>query len=160
MIGIQDYERSNRYGEHDLQVLTIIAGQAAAAIRNTRLLGAARRAYEELSETQARLLEAERLRGIAETAGAMNHEINNPLAAIAGNAQLLLRHPHELSPESIAKVEAMLEATKRIQSVTTKVATLIQATTMPYPCETGILDIKRSLSLSEAVTARSLFPSG
>ena len=72
MIGIQDYQQADCYDEHDLQVLTIIAVQAAGAIRNARLLGTARRAYEELSETQARLLEAERVRSIAETAGATN----------------------------------------------------------------------------------------
>jgi GAF domain-containing protein len=146
VIGLQDFERTNVYDEHDLELLGIIAGQAAAAIKNSRLLASARLAYQELSETQARLLETERVRGVTETVGALNHEVNNPLAVIAGNAQLLLRKADTLPPEAVAKVESILDAARRIQRVTGKMATLIQATSMPYPGEGSILDVHRSIA--------------
>ena len=44
------------------------------------------------------------------------------------------------------KVEAILEAARRIQRVTTKMASLIQATTMPYPGQQSIIDIRKSLA--------------
>ncbi len=145
-IVIQDHEGTGSYDEHDLEVLTLIAGQAAAAVCNARLLAQARDAYRELSETQASLLEAERLRGVTETVGALNHEVNNPLAAIAGNAQLLLRQAAALPGGAEDKVKRVLEAARRIQNVTSRMANLIQATSMPYPGNEAILDVSRSLA--------------
>uniref|UniRef100_A0A832I4X4 GAF domain-containing sensor histidine kinase n=1 Tax=Eiseniibacteriota bacterium TaxID=2212470 RepID=A0A832I4X4_UNCEI len=153
VIALQDHERDDTYAPHDLELLTIIAGQAAAAIHNARLYQAARRAYDELSRAQARLLESERLRGVTETVGALNHEVNNPLAAIAGNAQLLLRDEDALPPAVLRKVETILDAARRIQSVTARMASLIQATSMPYPGAASILDVRRSLSRDEAEAA-------
>lgn len=148
VIKILDFEDAAAFDQHNLEVLTIIAGQAAAAIRNTRLLAEAREAYQELSQAQSKLLESERLRGVTETVGALNHEVNNPLAAIVGNAQLLLREPDaDLSPRLRAKIESILESARRIQRVTGKMATLIQASSMPYPGREKILDVERSLAL-------------
>jgi GAF domain-containing protein len=157
VLAVQDYHRTDCYDSHDLEVLGIIAAQAAAAIQNARSLSAARRAYQELSEAQARLLETERVRGVTEAVGAMNHEVNNPLAAIAGNAQLLLRRAERLTPQSRAKIETILEAAKRIQQVTTKMSTLIQATSRPYPGETPILDLRHSIARDDPASV-SLFP--
>jgi nitrogen-specific signal transduction histidine kinase len=158
VLAIQDYKSSDCYDVHDVQMLSIIAAQAAAAIRNARLLSAARRACEELWETQARLLETERLRGVTETVGALNHEINNPLAAIAGNAQLLLRRRQELGHDAIAKVQTILDETHRIQRVTGKMSTLIQATSMPYPGRSAILDIHHSISGDESTWSDTFDP--
>lgn len=149
VIALQDFESAAAYTQHDLEVLTIVAGQGAAAVRNARLFAAARSAYLELSQAQERLLESERLRSITETVGALNHEVNNPLAAIAGNAQLLLRGAYRLSDEVRQKVESMLEGARRIQRVTGKMATLIQATSAPYPGQGVILDVERSVSRDE-----------
>lgn len=148
ILALQDYETEGRYGRHELGVLNIVGTQASAAIRNARLFEATRRAYEELSAAQARLLESERLRGVTETVGALNHEVNNPLATIVGTAQLLLRH-EQLDPGTRQKVERVLEAAKRIQSVTGKMATLIQANSRPYPGQTRILDLRGSLAHDE-----------
>ena len=146
VISLQHFDGKLSYDEHDMEVLTLIAGQAAAAFLNARLLAQARDAYRELSETQASLLEAERLRSITETVGGLNHEVNNPLAAIAGNAQLLLRDSAALTEGVEDKVRRILEAAKRIQSVTAKMANLIHATSAPYPGEARILDVSRSLA--------------
>lgn len=146
VISLQHFADKARYDEHDLEVLTLIAGQAAAAIRNARLLAQAREAYRELSETQASLLEAERLRSITETVGGLNHEVNNPLAAIAGNAQLLLRDAATLPDGVEDKLRRILDAARRIQGVTGKMANLIHATSAPYPGDAKILDVSRSLA--------------
>ena len=67
------------------------------------------------------------------------------LAAIVGNAQLLLRE-EELAPRLRAKIESILESARRIQRVTGKMATLIQATTIPYPGKQEIIDVENSIS--------------
>jgi len=148
ILALQDYETEGRFGRHELGVLNIVGTQASAAIRNARLYEATRAAYDELSAAQARLMESERLRGVTETVGALNHEVNNPLATIVGTAQLLLRHD-SLDPDTRQKVERMLDAAKRIQSVTGKMATLIQANSRPYPGQTRILDLRGSLAHGE-----------
>jgi GAF domain-containing protein len=153
VVALQDFERPDAYDEHDLEVLTIIAGQAAAAVRTARLFAESRAAYQELSQTQGRLLEAERLRGITETVGALNHEVNNPLAAIAGNAQLLLRCESGVCPDARHKIETILEAARRIQRVTARMASLIQASSTPYPGQSVILDVRRSVSRDEIAGA-------
>ena len=157
LIVIQDFENPAAFDQHNLEVLTIIAGQAASAIRNTRLLAEARAAYQELSQAQSRLLESERLRGVTETVGALNHEVNNPLAAIVGNAQLLLRE-NGLDAKPRQKVEIILESARRIQRVTGRMATLIQASSMPYPGRDAILDIQHSLASGERDAAGEAEP--
>jgi len=152
VIALQDFERASCFTLHDLEVLTIVAAQAGAGLRNARLFASARDAYRGLSEAQARLLESERLRGVTETVGALNHEINNPLAAIAGNAQLLLRHGGALAAAERARVESILEAARRIQRVTAKMSSLIQASAVPYPGAHDILDVTRSVARDEPGT--------
>ncbi|MFN8587291.1 MAG: GAF domain-containing protein [Candidatus Eisenbacteria bacterium] len=155
VLALLDYETPNRFGRHELGVLSIVATQAGAAIRNARLFEQARQAYDELAAAQARLMENERLKGVTETVGALNHEVNNPLATIVGTAQLLLRR-EGLDPDTRHKVERMLEGAKRIQFVTSKMATLIQAHSRPYPGQAHILDVRRSIAefANEAAEAR------
>ena len=45
--------------------------------------------YQELQETQAQLLEAERLASLGQLVGGIAHEINNPIAVIKSNSDLL-----------------------------------------------------------------------
>jgi len=149
VMALQDYTTPSRYGRHEMGVLSIVANQAGAAIRNAQLFESARRAYRELSQAQNQLLESERLRGVTETVGALNHEVNNPLATIVGSAQLLLRRG-DLEPDLRQKVERMLEAGRRIQQVTGRMATLIQATSRPYPGQTQIIDLRGSIASSES----------
>jgi hypothetical protein len=147
-IVVQDFEHSARFTAQDVAVLGIVASQAATAIQTARLLSDARAAYLELSEAQAKLLEAERLRTVGETVGALSHEINNPLATISGNTQLLLRQGG-LDGTLREKLERILAAAQRIDSVTTRMSNLIQAATTRYPGDTPILDLARSRTRDE-----------
>lgn len=144
-LALLDDEQPNRFGRHELGILSIVATQAGAAIRNARLFEQTRQAYDELAAAQARLMENERLKGVTETVGALNHEVNNPLATIVGTAQLLLRR-EDVDADTRHKVERMLEGAKRIQFVTSKMATLIQAQSRPYPGQSQILDVRRSIA--------------
>lgn len=144
-LALLDYTQVNRFGRHELGILSIVATQAGAAIRNARLFEQTRQAYDELAAAQARLMENERLKGVTETVGALNHEVNNPLATIVGTAQLLLRR-EGIDADTRHKVERMLEGAKRIQFVTSKMASLIQAHSRPYPGQAQILDVRRSIA--------------
>ena len=143
-VAAQDYQKTGAFQQRDLDMLTAIAAQAAAGIRNAHSVAAERRAFRESAEAQARMLETERLRGVTETVGALNHEINNPLTAIAGNSQLLLKKPEGIPVAALQKIESIHDSAKRIQRVTGKMASLIQACSMAYPGEQSILDVDRS----------------
>lgn len=147
-IVVQDFESAGCYQENHLELLNIIASQAAAAIKNAQLFEFTRRAFQELSEAQAQMIESERLRGVTETVGALNHEVNNPLAAIVATAQLLLRTSDSLGPDVQLKVQRMLEAAQRIQQVTGKMSSLIQANSRPYPgfSPAAVLDVAGSIA--------------
>lgn len=148
VLAMMDRSRAGRFGRHELGILNVVATQAASAIRTAWLFAAMRLAYDELASAQGKLLESERLRGVTETVGALNHEVNNPLATITGSAQLLLRRS-DLEADTRVKVERMLEAARRIQAVTGRMASLIQAHSRPYPGAVQILDLARSVTREE-----------
>jgi len=90
-----------------------------------RNVPAARRATEER-------LRAERMKAVSAMAVALNHEINNPLQVIQGNAQLLYVQP-TLSPEAREKVARIRAATETIAGLTQRIAALRDVVTVDYP---------------------------
>ncbi len=79
------------FQDGDLELATLFAGQCGAAIANARLYAETRRAYDELRETQAQLVQSAKLNALGEMAGGVAHDFNNILAAILGRTQLLLQ---------------------------------------------------------------------
>jgi signal transduction histidine kinase len=70
----------------------------------------------ELEAAQAQLLEAQKLAAIGQLGAGVAHEINNPLAGILGNAQLLLLRRSEADPDvaALRKIEAQAKRAKEI----------------------------------------------
>lgn len=81
---------------------------------------------------------------VVETGAALNHEINNPLMAVLGNVQLLLRKTPPLDPETIAKLTKVQDAAERIRDVTHAVVRIKQAKSAPYPGGGKMIDIDGS----------------
>lgn len=77
-------------------------------------------------------LRAERMKAVSAMAVALNHEINNPLQVIQGNAQLLYVHPG-IPPEAREKVQRIRQATETIAGLTHRVAALRDIVTVDYP---------------------------
>ncbi|MGQ9682343.1 MAG: GAF domain-containing protein [Anaerolineae bacterium] len=117
----------SRYGDRgfqpaDLELLTSFAGQAAIAVENARLYTEScqharelERAHARLERAQNQLLQAEKLSAIGHLAAGMAHELNNPLTAIIGFAQLL----EDSNLESAAQddVRRILGAAARAQKI-------------------------------------------
>ncbi len=72
----------------------------------------------ELKAAQAQLLEAQKLAAIGQLGAGVAHEINNPLAGILGNAQLLLldRPGDDRESTILKKIEAQAKRAKEITS--------------------------------------------
>ncbi|MGE5174827.1 MAG: response regulator [Hyphomicrobiales bacterium] len=85
-----------------------------------------------LHQASEERLKAERMKAVSAMAVALNHEINNPLQVIQGNAQLLHVHPG-LPPEVREKVQRIRQATDTIAGLTHRIAALRDIVTVEYP---------------------------
>jgi signal transduction histidine kinase len=95
------------FGPHDLEVLEGIAGQVALALDNAQSYQTIRElnagledkvaqrtaelqmALKQLQDTQAQLVQAEKMSGLGQMVAGVAHELNNPLNFIFGNLKVL-----------------------------------------------------------------------
>ncbi len=77
-------------------------------------------------------LRIERMKAVSAMAVALNHEINNPLQVIQGNAQLLHVHPG-LPADARDKVSRIRAATETVAGLTQRIAALRDIVTVDYP---------------------------
>lgn len=85
MCNYQGYE----YTSNDENLLVAISRQLATTIEKVRLYEETCRAYEDLRRTQEQLLQSEKMSAVGQLIAGVAHELNNPLTAILGYAQLL-----------------------------------------------------------------------
>jgi DNA-binding response OmpR family regulator len=89
---------------------------------------------------EAELARARWLAGIGETTIALEHEINNPLSALLGNAELLLME-EGLKPDQEQQVRVMLEQARRIADVVRRLARLKNPQSVEYLTGAKMLDL-------------------
>jgi signal transduction histidine kinase len=86
--------------ENDLRDLLVFTNQAGLAIENARLYETEKKFKEELQrqvdiaikklqETQAQLIQSEKLAALGEMAAIVTHEVRNPLSTIRGSTELI-----------------------------------------------------------------------
>lgn len=90
------------------------------------------------------MLRTNRLTAILDTAAALNHEINNPLAAILGRAQMLLARPDEHDPRTLAGLRVIEESARRIANLTNQLKEITEPAFTEYSRGVMMLDIKGS----------------
>jgi len=77
------------FGNSDENLLVAIGRQLATTIEKVRLYEETCRAYDDLRKTQEQLLQSEKMSAVGQLIAGVAHELNNPLTAILGYAQLL-----------------------------------------------------------------------
>jgi PAS domain-containing protein len=84
--------------------------------------------------------EKEKLQGVLEMAGAVCHEINQPLQAILGYSELLLMGL-ESGPMEKKALHSIKSQTARLDKITGKLSGITHYRTVDYPGNTKIIDI-------------------
>ena len=77
------------YSSNEENLLVAISRQLATTIEKVRLYEETCSAYEDLRKTQEQLLQSEKMSAVGQLIAGVAHELNNPLTAILGYAQLL-----------------------------------------------------------------------
>lgn len=104
--------RPYAFGEEDERLLMTLAILAGTAIHNVNLVASLQKSLDELRDTQAQLLQSEKLSALGQLIAGITHEINNPLAAISGYAQLLKMND-DLDPQTRQDVTRIYEQAQR-----------------------------------------------
>jgi GAF domain-containing protein len=78
-----------QYSPEELAYLTSFADQAAIAIEKAQLFQQLHQSYAGLQKAQSELIRAEKLRALGQMSAGMAHDLNNILAAILGQVELL-----------------------------------------------------------------------
>jgi PAS domain S-box-containing protein len=81
--------RSSPIGDHDIRLLTAIGEMAATAIQRQSLHEDLQIQLNALRQTQARLVQSEKLAAIGQLAAGIAHELNNPLTSVVLYSQLV-----------------------------------------------------------------------
>jgi PAS domain S-box-containing protein len=77
------------FTQDHLALLTSFANQAAIALENGRLFAELTHSYQDLQKAQEELIRSEKLRALGQMAAGIAHDLNNTLAAILGQVELL-----------------------------------------------------------------------
>ena len=103
---------------------------------------------EQLSTAQAKAALSERQRAALEVAGAAAHALNQPLTAILGSVELMLRRLPDRLPAP-SELQLMLAEVERMATIVAKIGKVTKYETQPYVEGHAILDLDRSSASPE-----------
>jgi signal transduction histidine kinase len=113
--------RPHHWTEDQIDVAEALASQASVALENARLYEKARRAYRELNEAQARIIQSEKMAVVGTFASGLAHEVRNPLNSIALQLSILERRvaplPAGVAGEIKELVGVIREEVKRLDNL-------------------------------------------
>lgn len=114
---------STPFNDSDLRTVTIVGSQIAQALCNARLYRRLEANLEELQQThiqlkntQLQLVQSEKLAAVGQLAAGIAHELNNPLTAIMGLAEITLENKG-LPKEVHADIAAMYQQCERSRRI-------------------------------------------
>ena len=114
VIGVGSRE-AREFNASDESLLVAIAHQLAATLEKVRLYEESCKAYENLRLAQEQLLQSEKMSAVGQLISGVAHELNNPLTAILGYAQLLEGEGlNERAQDFVSKLFKQAQRTHRV----------------------------------------------
>jgi signal transduction histidine kinase len=111
----------HHWAADQVEIAEALAAQASVSLENARLYENARRAYRDLSEAQARIIQGEKLAVAGTFAAGLAHEIRNPLNSIALQLSILERRAAPLEASVALEIGDLLavirEEVKRLDNL-------------------------------------------
>ncbi|WP_300669540.1 response regulator [Desulfoluna sp.] len=112
----------------------------------TEMVTTLKKANAQIQVHQKKRLQEERLKVLIQMAGAMAHELSQPLMALQGNMQLM--KIHEASPEKIPLyMDRIDESGRRIAEIIHKIQTLHVDDTRNYPGDASIINLDQTIRI-------------
>jgi PAS domain S-box-containing protein len=125
VIGVLNAEsiHPNHFNPADEQLLQTLADQTAVALENARLYQSLENRMQTLQETQAQLIQSEKMGALGRLVASIAHEINNPLQAIQGCLTLTAEEvTGERRPDRLTRYLTIVETeTERIAAIVRRV---------------------------------------
>ncbi|MBV9180206.1 MAG: PAS domain S-box protein [Acidobacteria bacterium] len=116
-IGLMGVSRgaNGEYSSNDENLLVAIGRQLSTTVEKVRLYEEACKAYDDLRHTQEQLLQSEKMSAVGQLIAGVAHELNNPLTAILGYAQLL--ESEKLEPRAMGYANKIFKQGQRTHRV-------------------------------------------
>jgi two-component system NtrC family sensor kinase len=125
VIGVLNAEsiHLDHFDAADEQLLQTLADQTAVALENARLYRSLEDRMQMLQETQAQLVQSEKMGALGRLVASIAHEINNPLQAIQGCLTLAMEEmARERRPDKLTRYLTIVETeTERIAAIVRRV---------------------------------------
>src|SRR6059058_3972862 len=103
------------YSSNDENLLVAIGRQLSTTVEKVRLYEESCKAYDDLRRAQEQLLQSEKMSAVGQLIAGVAHELNNPLTAILGYAQLLeTENLSERATDFVAKLFKQAQRTHRV----------------------------------------------
>src|SRR6266516_2804295 len=98
---------------------------------------------QQLHEFYAKAIEGERIEVVSQVATAMRHEVNNALATILAECQLLEQAARITHPEDQQSLQHVIEMARRIRDCMDRLVTLTHAPTVEYAPGVKMIDLAK-----------------
>ncbi|HTY37992.1 MAG TPA: ATP-binding protein [Bacteroidota bacterium] len=121
---IHTQKPQQEFSNQDMQLLTVLANQAAAGVENWRSYHQLMKANQELKASQAQMMQAAKLVALGELAASIVHEIKNPIQILMMHLDMATKGkpvPNWLDMFN-QQVRRLAEITKRLMTFSRKVA--------------------------------------
>ena len=143
VINLSRGKNGKKFEDSEVDYITTALTQIAFALDNAQLLQEIKEAYNELKETQQKLVDYERASAINQTVVTLSDKINTPLTVIQGHTEIIRKNTGPDNPKIFRSLDLIEESISRCIKVMKKLSEINEYSVTDYPGgETKMIDIE------------------